>query len=130
MRLDHTLVCTSNMEDTIVFYRDVLGLEHRGRSGRFEVVAVDDHLVLDFVESNDCRPRHFAFSMAGPEFEEVFRRLREAGHAYGDGPGDPDNMRGPGRSTGARGVTTSVYFRDPNGHLLEIVTYDSPSAGR
>jgi catechol 2,3-dioxygenase-like lactoylglutathione lyase family enzyme len=31
-------------------------------------------------------------------------------------------MRGPAPSTVVHGVTDSVYFRDPNGHLLEILT--------
>jgi catechol-2,3-dioxygenase len=33
-------------------------------------------------------------------------------------------MRGPGRSSGVHGDTDSVYFHDPSGNILEILTYD------
>ena len=124
MRLDHTLVCASDVPATIDFYTSILGLEYRGRSGRFEVVVVDENLVFDFVASERCRSRHFAFSMPRSEFDAVFARLRASGRPYGDGPNSPENMRGPGRSTGAHGITHSVYFPDPNGHLIEIITYE------
>ncbi len=128
IELDHTIVCTSDAPATVAFYRDVLGFDYAGRSGRFEVVKVNDHLALDFAESEQCRSRHFAYSMDSATFTAVFERLRESGTSYGDGPGRVDNMRGPGRSTGVKGVTYSVYFRDPNGHVLEIISYDDPGA--
>ncbi|MCK0113016.1 VOC family protein [Ornithinimicrobium sp. F0845] len=34
---------------------------------------------------------------------------------------------GPVTRVGARGTGTSVYFRDPDGSLLEFITYDAPS---
>jgi catechol 2,3-dioxygenase-like lactoylglutathione lyase family enzyme len=57
-------------------------------------------------------------------FDGAFSRIREHGVAFGDGPGSVDNMRGPGRSSGVHGGTESVYFCDPSGHVLEILTYD------
>jgi catechol 2,3-dioxygenase-like lactoylglutathione lyase family enzyme len=57
-------------------------------------------------------------------FDGAFSRIRERGVAFGDGPGNVDNMRGPGRSSGVHGPTDSVYFRDPSGHVLEILTYE------
>ena len=59
--------------------------------------------------------------------EATFDRLRNAGIAYGDGPSQTENMKGPGPSSGVHGSTDSVYFIDPNGHILEILTYDQPS---
>ena len=60
-------------------------------------------------------------------FEATFERIRTGGISYGDGPSTPSNMRGPGRSSGVHGVTDSVYFHDPSGHILEILTYDAPN---
>jgi len=62
--------------------------------------------------------------MNGEEFENVFKRLREAGIAYGDAFDRVGNMKGPGEESGARGIGKAVYFFDPNRHLIEIRSYD------
>ncbi len=69
---------------------------------------------------------HYAYAFDADTFGHVFERPRASGLQYGDHNAVPDNMQGPGRSTGARGQTYSVYFHDPTGHLLEIITYDAP----
>jgi catechol 2,3-dioxygenase-like lactoylglutathione lyase family enzyme len=128
--LDHTIVCSTDRKTAIAFYRDVLGFDHAGRTGRFEVVKINDRLAFDFVEAEKCSSRHFAFVLQPDEFDETFSRVQMSGTAFGDGPSSHTNGRGPGRSTGTRGVTWSVYFADPDGHLLEILTYERPrSAG-
>ena len=33
---------------------------------------------------------------------------------------------GPGMRTGARGAGISVYFRDPDGSLMELISYATP----
>jgi catechol 2,3-dioxygenase-like lactoylglutathione lyase family enzyme len=60
-------------------------------------------------------------------FEATFARIRRSGTPFGDSPAAPTSMRGPGRSLGVHGATDSVYFHDPNGHILEILTYDDPA---
>lgn len=126
--LDHTIVCSTDRQASIDFYTRVLGFEYGGRVGRFEVVLVNDRLGFDFVEEESCSSRHFAFVLDTAEFDAVFARLKSAGIAFGDGPGRVSNMRGPGRSTGTLGRTYSVYFTDPSGHILEILTYDRPKS--
>ena len=128
VELDHTIVCSRDRAAAIAFYTSVLGFTHAGSTGRFEVIRVNDHLSLDFIAAEKCSSRHFAFVMTAEEFDAVFDRIRSSGTAYGDGPGRTDNGRGPGRSTGTRGITYSVYFADPDGHLLEIITYDRPAS--
>jgi catechol 2,3-dioxygenase-like lactoylglutathione lyase family enzyme len=123
VELDHTIVCTMDRPASIAFYTEILGFEHLGPSGQFEVILVNDHLGLDLVQAERCSSRHFAFVMDPGEFEAAFARIRNSGIPFGDGPSRATNMRGPGRSTGTRGATYSVYFSDPSGHLLEILTY-------
>jgi catechol 2,3-dioxygenase-like lactoylglutathione lyase family enzyme len=124
--LDHTILEVTNLAESVAFYRDVVGLESRGRSGPFEVMLITPDLALDLWEKPEPVSRHLAFGMDRATFESTFARIRAAGTSYGDGPSTPTSMRGPGRSGGVHGDTDSVYFHDPNGHLLEILTYADP----
>jgi catechol 2,3-dioxygenase-like lactoylglutathione lyase family enzyme len=112
VELDHTIVCTVDAVAATTFYADVLGFTYAGRVGSFEVVRINDHLAFDFRTARTCSPRHFAFVMDPDTFDATFARLRESGVTYGD----------------TQGVTYSVYFDDPDGHMLEILTYDEPAS--
>jgi hypothetical protein len=62
-------------------------------------------------------PQHYAFLVAEDEFDEIYGRIRERGMDHWADPGH----REPGRINthdGGRGV----YFDDPSGHVLEIIT--------
>jgi len=121
--LDHTIVQAKDQTETVSFYVKILGFKDDGGFGVFAAVRVNETLVLDFIASDEISTRHFAFAMDSSEFETTFKRIQHAGIPYGDGPGDLDNMKGPGQTQGARGMGKAVYFRDPNGHILEIKTY-------
>lgn len=123
--LDHTILEVDDASASVAFYRDVVGLRHEGRSGSFEVMLVTPDLAIDLHEVGARTSRHLAFAMDRETFDAAFDRIRRAGVPYGDRPSSPDNGRGPGRSSGVHGPTDSVYFRDPNGHILEILTYES-----
>lgn len=123
--LDHTILEVTDIAESVAFYRDVVGLESRGRSGPFEVMLITQDLALDLWEKPEPASRHLAFGMDRSTFDATFERIRATGTTYGDGPSTGTSMRGPGRSGGVHGATTSVYFHDPSGHLLEILTYDA-----
>ena len=55
--------------------------------------------------------------MSEAEFDQIFRRIRERGLPYWADPGKSHNGE-INRHYGGRGV----YFEDPSGHLLEIIT--------
>jgi glyoxylase I family protein len=123
--LDHTILEVHDLAESLAFYRDIVGLEHKGKDGPFEALLVTPDLALDLYDEWPVRgSRHLAFSMDRSTFDATFDRIREAGIAYGDGPGRATNMKGPGPSSGVHGPTDSVYFTDPNGHILEILTYE------
>lgn len=124
IRLDHTILGVADADASVAFYRDVVGLEYRGPTSAFEVLLVTPDLALDLREVDEPPSRHLAFGMDRPDFDAAFERIKASGTPYGDGPSSPANGRGPGRSTGVHGRTASVYFHDPSGHLLEILTYD------
>ncbi len=121
--LDHTIVPALDQDEAAQWYSRIMGFEHLGRVGHFSAARVNDSLVFDFSNSEDFHPMHYAFAMAPEEFEAAFQRVKEEGITYGDSPSRMDNMEGPGMTMGARGQGKAVYFKDPNGHVLEIKTY-------
>lgn len=123
--LDHTILEVHDLAESLAFYRDVVGLEYKGKDGPFEGLFITPDLALDLYDEWPVTgPRHLAFSLDRDTFEATFERIRQAGIAYGDGPSHTANMKGPGPSSGVHGPSDSVYFKDPNGHILEILTYD------
>ncbi len=126
--LDHTIVPVNDQDESVEFYTKVLGFHYDGRGGMndvFAVIRLNDSFTLDLQRSDNIpNPGiHYAFAMDRTQFDRAFQAIKDAGIPYGDGPRDKTNMRGPGISTGAKGETLSVYFGDPSGHRLEIITY-------
>ncbi len=121
--LDHTIVPVRDREASVEFYTRIFGFENLGEVGPFLAVRANDTLNFDFRESDDFRSIHYAFAMESDEFEAAFARIKDSGIPYGDNPRDQDNMKGPGMTTGAKGLGKAVYFKDPDGHVLEIKTY-------
>lgn len=67
---------------------------------------------------------HLAFCISRAAFDAVQRRLMEQAIAYGSGPFDRGG--GPVRqSAGSRGLADAWYFDDPNGHSIEVRTYET-----
>ena len=119
VQLNHTIVLSKDREASARFYADVLGVKVAGRMGPFVVVALDNDVTLDFVSVGNAPipAQHYAFLVSDQEWEEIFRRVRDRGLDYW---ADPFHRR-PGETNtefGGRGV----YFEDPNGHNLEIMT--------
>lgn len=117
--LNHTIVpCFDNIESA-KFYCRLFGFQYIGEFSRFIVVRVNDTLCLDFDNRDRLESNHYAFKVSEQEFDEIFERLRTETIKYGSGPSESDNMT-INHNYGGRGV----YFRDPNGHLLELLTVD------
>ena len=121
--LDHTIVPVRSREEAVEFYSRIFGFEDLGEVGPFLAVRVNDTFNLDFRDVEEFQSIHYAFAMDPPEFEAAFARIKESGIPYGDAPYDQENMKGPGMTMGAKGMGKAVYFKDPNGHVLEIKSY-------
>jgi catechol 2,3-dioxygenase-like lactoylglutathione lyase family enzyme len=127
MVLDHLILNANDVAETTRFYTDVLGFRDEGMSEPFRVLRVAPELVILLGPWPTEGGEHLAFSMPRAEFDDVVARVRERGIPFGDEFHDVGNMRGPhreARSGGARGVATSLYFHDPNKHLIEIRHYE------
>lgn len=117
--LNHTIVPCFNKQVSAELYCRLFGFENLGKFSRFIVVRVNDTLCLDFDSREQFESHHYAFKVSDQEFDEIFARLYVEKLKYGSGPTEPENMK-INYNYGGRGV----YFRDPNGHLLEILTAD------
>lgn len=123
LTLDHIIVRVSDPGASARFYREVLGLRHEGREGPFEIVRVNESLTLDLLGEAPRDPAHLAFCLDRAGFDAVHRRLGEMSIAFGSTPFG----RGGGplaKSQGARGMADAYYFCDPNGHNLEVRSYE------
>lgn len=123
--LNHTIIWCRNQEKSAQFLADMLGKPAPTRFGPFHVVALDNGVSLDFrsIEA-PITPQHYAFLIGEEEFDAVLQRIHERGL---DHWADPGRTR-PGeinRNDGGRGV----YFPDPDGHYLEVLTRPYGSGG-
>ena len=115
--LDHTIVPARDKVESARFFARIFGLEYDGPHGHFAPVRVNDNLTLDFDDDTGFDSHHYAFKVGEDDFDAIFGRIEGEGLSYGSGPDSSDNMRVNDRR-GGRGI----YFRDPSGHLLEIMT--------
>jgi catechol 2,3-dioxygenase-like lactoylglutathione lyase family enzyme len=117
IELNHTIVPARDKETSARFFARIFGLRYDGPMAHFAPVRVNDRLTLDFDDDEGFESHHYAFKVGEAEFDAIFGRIQAEGLAYGSGPGRVDDMQINHRR-GGRGL----YFRDPNGHVLEILT--------
>ena len=115
--LDHTIVPARDKEASARFLARILGVRYEGAVSHFAPVRVNDTLTLDFDSESEFESHHYAFKVDEGAFDEIFARVQAEGIAYGSGPYSLEDMKINHRH-GGRGF----YFRDPNGHVLEILT--------
>jgi catechol 2,3-dioxygenase-like lactoylglutathione lyase family enzyme len=119
VELNHTIVHANDKAQSARFLADILGLAAPASFGPFLVVETANGVSLDFIDAGGepVRSRHFAFLVSEPEFDQIFARIRARGMDYW---ADPMGKQHGQINThdGGRGL----YFRDPSGHWLEIIT--------
>jgi catechol 2,3-dioxygenase-like lactoylglutathione lyase family enzyme len=118
IHLNHTIVPAKDKEASARFFAHVMGLTYEGASGHFAPVRVDDNLTMDFDSREDFEHHHYAFQVSEKEFDQIFGRIKESGTTFGSQPFAQSNGEVNHRR-GGRGV----YFADPNGHSLELLTH-------
>lgn len=116
--LNHTIVHCRDRRESAEFLAHILGLRVGAVVGRFLPVVTANGVTLDFATSDGpVTPQHYAFLISEAEFDVAFARIVASGVTYWADP----QARRPGeinRNFGGRGV----YFPDPSGHYLEILT--------
>lgn len=124
-KLNHTIVAATDPDASATFMAEVLGLAVPLSFGPFALVTVGDELTLDFIQTDgEVASQHYAFLVTESEFDEVFSRIenRNLEHWADPGQNQPGEIN---HWDDGRGL----YFEDPDGHLLEIITRSYGSAG-
>jgi catechol 2,3-dioxygenase-like lactoylglutathione lyase family enzyme len=117
VRLNHTIVHSRDQRAAAEFYAAILGRPAPVPFGPFLGVALDNDVTLDFLDHpGEIMVQHYAFLVSEDEFDRIFGRIRERGMKHWADPGRA--TEGINRHFGGRGV----YFEDPSGHLLEVIT--------
>lgn len=73
-QLDHLILAVNDLDASLAFYRDVLGLSPDGEDGPFSVVRVTPDFVLLIAPWGTEGGQHLTFSMSAEEFHAVFAR--------------------------------------------------------
>lgn len=118
VQLNHTIVFCKDQQRSAAFITGILGLPPATRFGHFLVVEADNGVSLDYSETSDeITTQHYAFLVGEDEFDASFAQVKDQGLPYWADPGrkqrDVVNTRDGGRG---------LYFEDPDGHLMEIIT--------
>jgi catechol 2,3-dioxygenase-like lactoylglutathione lyase family enzyme len=117
VELNHTIVPAHDKHASARFLADILGLPVGDEVGPFVPVALGNGVTLDFMDSVSGGSQHYAFLVDDDTFDAAYKRLLDAAVQTW---ADPDHHEPDGINTrwGGRGV----YFPDPAGHNMEILT--------
>jgi catechol 2,3-dioxygenase-like lactoylglutathione lyase family enzyme len=117
IELNHTIVPARDPSASAHFLAGILGLDVGAPVAHFTPVTLANSVTLDFDQYEQFEAHHYAFLVSDEEFDAAFARLQEGNVMFF---ADPACQRAGQiyRSRGGRGA----YFRDPDGHLMEILT--------
>jgi catechol 2,3-dioxygenase-like lactoylglutathione lyase family enzyme len=124
---NHTIVASHDKRESAEFLTELFGLASPVPFGPFMVVALEHGATFDYAdapEGEEIRPQHYAFLISEDEFDAIYGKIQSRGLPHW---ADPRANR-PGEINhrdGGRGV----YFPDPAGHSLEILTRPYGSGG-
>jgi catechol 2,3-dioxygenase-like lactoylglutathione lyase family enzyme len=117
---NHTIVAARDKQESAEFLTELFGLPDPVPFGHFLTVTLEHGANLDYADvpdGDEIRPQHYAFLVSEDDFDAIYgkiqsRRLQHWADPRGQRPGEI-NTRDGGRG---------VYFQDPAGHYLEILT--------
>lgn len=119
VELNHTIIHARDNRESAEFFSELLGLEIASEWGPFIAVQLNNSVTLDFatVPADRITPQHYAFLLSETEFTAAYEKITARGIEHWADP----HQKQPGEintNDGGRGV----YFLDPSGHAMEIIT--------
>ena len=117
---NHTIVASLDKRESAEFLAELFGLPSPKPFGHFMVVALEHGASLDYADvpaGEQIRRQHYAFLVSEEDFDAIYGKIQSRGLEHWADPG----AQRPGEinhNHGGRGV----YFPDPSGHGMEILT--------
>ncbi|OBG85948.1 bleomycin resistance protein [Mycobacterium sp. E802] len=117
---NHTIVAAKDRQASADFFTELFGLPDAQEFGPFLAVTLNHGVSLDYAQAPpdaEIAVQHYAFLISEDEFDAIYGKIEQRGiqhwaDPHGQHPGEINHH------DGGRGV----YFRDPSGHALEIIT--------
>ena len=117
---NHTIVAARDKRESAEFLAVLFGLPSPVPFGPFMTVALEHGATLDYADvsaGEEIRPQHYAFLVADDDFDAIYGKIQSRGLQHW---ADPGRQR-PGEIN-TRDDGRGVYFPDPAGHSMEILT--------
>jgi extradiol dioxygenase family protein len=117
---NHTIVAARDKRESAEFLAELFGLPAPTPFGHFLTVTLEHGASLDYAdvsEGEEIRPQHYAFLVSEDDFDTIYGKIQSRGLQHW---ADPGRQR-PGEIN-TRDHGRGVYFPDPAGHFLEILT--------
>ena len=115
---NHTIVHSRDAEESATFFSEIMGLPEPVTFGPFLMVPLEHGASLDFIDSGDeIASQHYAFLVSEDDFDAIYGRIRERDIEH-----YPEPHRGTKNEINHHDGGRGVYWTDPSGHFLEIIT--------
>ncbi|MEV6251291.1 VOC family protein [Streptomyces sp. NPDC051742] len=119
VELNHTIVHARDNRKSAEFLANLLSLEITAAWGPFIAVDLSNGVTLDFatIPADSITPQHYAFLISEEQFDAAYAQIGQRGIEHYADP----HRKQPGATNyndGGRGV----YFMDPAGHVMELIT--------
>ncbi len=125
VEFNHTIVWSRDKAASAAFLARILGLPEPANWGPFAIVTTANGVNVDFLEKDgEIAAQHYAFLVSEAEFDQIFGRIQGEGLTYWADPAQTKEGE-INHHDGGRGV----YFKNPDGHLLEVLTRPYGSGG-
>lgn len=127
IEFNHTIVAARDKRESAEFLTELFGLPSPVPFGHFMSVTLEHGATLDYADvsqGQEIRPQHYAFLVSEDDFDAIYSKIKSRGLEHW---ADPGRQRAGEINTrdGGRGV----YFPDPAGHGMEILTRPYGSGG-
>jgi catechol 2,3-dioxygenase-like lactoylglutathione lyase family enzyme len=117
-QFNHTIAHSRDPAASAAFLAELLGLPAPTTFGPFQVVELSNGVSLDFMRADGpVHPQHYAFLVGEDDFDDILGRIGQQGLTYWADPFHREE-NAINHNEGGRGV----YWEDPDGHNLEIIT--------
>jgi catechol 2,3-dioxygenase-like lactoylglutathione lyase family enzyme len=118
VQLNHTIVCARDKRASAAFMSEVLDVPVGPDEGPFVPLELENAVTLDFMDRHDdFTLQHYAFLVDGETFELAYKRMQERDITIFADP----FLEEPGETYLENGMR-GFYFRDLNGHTMELLT--------